>query len=717
LNYQNTLRSNMQNKNEIFISELPTQKIPPIASPKPQPVQVVHWIALAGITALSAFLNFFQLQQNKYGNAYYASAVKSMLLNWHNFFFVSFDPGGFVSVDKPPVDLWLQTLSAKIFGFSGFSLFLPQALAGVLAVVVLFFLVHRWFGPLSGLLAALIMAITPVGVVISRDNNIDMMLVLVVLLATWAIMRATEAGRIRWLLLGAVLLGIGFNIKTLEAYLVVPALGLFYLLSTPRKWWLRIGHLALALVVLLVISFSWIMAVDLTPASQRPYVGSSQTNSELELTLGYNGLARLFAPAKEPKTQPEHTSHASFTGALSLLQAFASDPQQTQANQATNTDSDDPGPLRLFIQPVGGQIAWLLPLALLSMLALAWQGRWRWSLDINQQALILWGTWLLTMLIAFSIAVHFLVYYTVMLAPAVSALSSIGLTTLWRNHRTHATGSWRWWLLPPTLLLTGLFQVSLLAIYPGWSVWLSPLIITLAVIAIITLVILRIFSSLQHPLSHIARIAVVLGTLAILIAPFVWSSVSLTYPSSGSGPTAGPQQPNLLAVFQDPSNTSSSFTLNKNQQTLLNYLLAKRGNTQFLMATSNSATAAPYILVTGLPVMALGGFSSNDPILTTTQLINEIQNETVRFFYLPFDIKVSKNTTKLIPTGGNLMLIHWVISNCTTVPPQDWEPGKIVKVKGKKVFRPTGNIQRTSDGGQKTNLLYDCLRYASSGII
>ncbi|MGH2480872.1 MAG: ArnT family glycosyltransferase, partial [Ktedonobacteraceae bacterium] len=174
-----------------------------------QPMRVWHALLFVGILALSAFLNFFQLQHNGYGNLYYATAVKSMLLSWHNFFFVSFDPGGFITVDKPPVDLWLQTASAKLFGFSGFSLFLPQALAGVLAVMVLFHLVRRSFGILAGSLAALIMAITPMAVVISSDNNLDMMLVLAVLLATWAVVYAAETGKLPMLLLGAALVGVG----------------------------------------------------------------------------------------------------------------------------------------------------------------------------------------------------------------------------------------------------------------------------------------------------------------------------------------------------------------------------------------------------------------------------------------------------------------------------------------------------------------------------
>src|SRR5437868_3208735 len=251
-----------------------------------------HRLALAGITLISIFMNFFQLGANGYGS-YYPPAVRSMMDNWHNFFFASYDPGGFVTVDKPPVGFWFQVLSAKIFGFNAVSILLPQALAGVLSVLLLYYLVRRHFGVVAGLLAALALAITPISVVTNRNITIDSTLALFLLVGAWAVIRAAETGKLRWLLLSAVIVGIGFNIKMLEAYLVVPAFGLLYLLAAPKSIWKRIGHLALAGLVLLAVSFSWIAAVDLTPASQRPYVDSTQVNSELSLALGYNGIERL----------------------------------------------------------------------------------------------------------------------------------------------------------------------------------------------------------------------------------------------------------------------------------------------------------------------------------------------------------------------------------------------------------------------------------------
>src|SRR5215467_14307319 len=250
-------------------------------------------LGLIAVLLISIFMNFYQLGQNGFGNLYYAAAIRSMLDNWRNFFFASFDPGGFVSIDKPPLGFWLQATSAKIFGFTPFSIFLPQALAGVLSVLLLYSLVRRHFGVVAGLLAALALAISPISVLTNRNNTIDSTLALTLLVGAWAVIRAAETGKVRWLLLSAVIVGIGFNIKMLEAYRVVPAYGVLYLLAAPRSIWKRLGHLALAGLVLLVVSFSWVLAVDLTPASQRPYVDSTQDNSELSLAIGYNGLERL----------------------------------------------------------------------------------------------------------------------------------------------------------------------------------------------------------------------------------------------------------------------------------------------------------------------------------------------------------------------------------------------------------------------------------------
>ena len=217
------------------INAPPSLPEPAEAQPVSSRPRIWQWLGLGVVMLTSIFMNFYQLGQNGFGNAYYAAGVKSMSDSLHNFFFVSFDPGGFVTIDKPPLGFWLQVVSVKIFGFTPFAIFLPQALAGVLSVLLLFYLVRRHFGVVAGLLAALALALSPISVVTNRNNTIDSTLVLAMLLGAWAVMRAAETGRLRWLLLCAVFVGLGFNIKMLEAYLVVPAFGLLYLLAAPRR--------------------------------------------------------------------------------------------------------------------------------------------------------------------------------------------------------------------------------------------------------------------------------------------------------------------------------------------------------------------------------------------------------------------------------------------------------------------------------------------------
>lgn len=250
-------------------------------------------IALILITILSAVLNFVNLGIEGTANTYYAAAVKSMTMSFKNFFFVSFDPSGFVSIDKPPLGYWLQAISAKLLGFSGFSIILPQALAGVISVVVIYHLVKKSFGSAAGLISALCLTVTPVFVAVSRNNTVDNVLVLALLLACWALSIAAEKGRFKYLALSMVLIGIGFNIKMLQAYMVIPAIYITYLLANGVSFKKRIIHLAAGTAILVAVSLSWALAVDSIPASSRPYVDSSTNNTVMELITGHNGLERV----------------------------------------------------------------------------------------------------------------------------------------------------------------------------------------------------------------------------------------------------------------------------------------------------------------------------------------------------------------------------------------------------------------------------------------
>jgi 4-amino-4-deoxy-L-arabinose transferase-like glycosyltransferase len=252
-----------------------------------------HQKILGGILLLSACLSLILLNPNSYTNEYYGAAVRSMLASWHNFFFNAYDPGGFITVDKPPVFLWLETASAWLFGYNGITILLPSALAGVGSVALLYSMVKRWFGPVAGLAAAFALAVTPISVVMNRHNNPESILIFFMLLGAWAVSRATDKGRLSWLVLGMAMIGVAFNVKMLEAFVILPALYLLYFVFANTKWWKRIIHLAVASVVLVVVSLSWAVIVDLTPAGQRPYIGSSGNNTVMNLIFNYNGLNRI----------------------------------------------------------------------------------------------------------------------------------------------------------------------------------------------------------------------------------------------------------------------------------------------------------------------------------------------------------------------------------------------------------------------------------------
>src|SRR5215211_1365107 len=465
---------------------------------------------LTAILALSAFLNLSQLTSEGYGNIYYAATVKNMLASWHNFFFASFD-AGFVSVDKPPLGFWIQATSAYLFGFHGWSLLLPQALAGVLCVALLYHLVGRSFGPVAGLLAALALALTPISVATDRHNNLESLLVLAVLLAAWAFILAAETGRLRWLVVGALVVGVGFNIKMLEVFVVLPAFYLMYLVAAPVGWRRRMIHLGLATVVIIAASLPWVVAVDLTPADQRPYVGSSSFDTVTDLIVGWNGVERLVGSDK---------------------------------------DVGDPGPLRLLNPQLGGQIGWLLPLAIVGLVVASWQSwQGRPCLPLSRkedQALVLWGTWLISQVVFFSVAGDWDPYYLAMLAPAVAALVGAGVVALWDDYRGQG---WRGWLLPLTLVGVASLQLYILSLYPDWSHWLAPTIAILCLAAAASLVAARPKRGLKVSGYPLAAISV--GILSLFLAPSVWAASTMWSGAETRSPTAGPQA--------KPTETSSTF--------------------------------------------------------------------------------------------------------------------------------------------------------------
>ncbi|MFL5698306.1 MAG: glycosyltransferase family 39 protein [Ktedonobacteraceae bacterium] len=651
----------------------PDEAEQPIASPGKKRLFARHRVALGGILLISIVMNFYELGKNGFGS-YYPAAIRSMLDNWHNFFFVAYDPGGFVSIDKPPVGFWLEAASAKIFGFNSVSILLPQALAGVLSVWLLYYLVRRHFGVVAGLLAALALALTPISILTNRNVTIDSTLTLVLLLGAWTVLRAAETGRLRWLLLTAFIVGIGFNIKTLEAYLVIPAYGLLYLLAAPHRLRKRIGHLALAGVLLLAISLSWVVAVDLTPASQRPYVGSTQDNSELSLALGYNGIQRLLgsfggfgggsSANRAPNGTPPHFGNGGSTnaGGIGAGQQPPSGGSGGGGGIGGLFDIGTPGPLRLFTQPLAGQIAWLLPFALLGAVALAWQRRPRLQSDRKQQSLLLWGMWLLTMGIFFSVASFFHQYYFTVMAPAIAALFGVGVVTMWQDYRR---GGWRGWLLPIALVATVAEQVYILSQYPTWGQWLIPPLVVLSGIAVGALLIARIAPRLhlRAPGRRFLVPALTAGVLVLMLAPTAWAAIPILTSTQADTLVAGPTQTTSFG-----GNVGGGQSANAGSEAaLIRYLEAHQGTAKYLVAVSSSRGADAIILATNKPVMTLGGFSGSDPILTTSQLAALVESGQVKYFLL------SSSGGGGAGGSGQSALITWIQQHSKVVSSSQWQ--------------------------------------------
>lgn len=595
--------------------------------------------ALTGVLSLAAWLRCFHLDRQGYGNLYYAVAVRSMLRSRRAFFFVAFDPQGFLAVDKPPLGLWAQAASVRIFGWHGWSLFLPQALAGTLSVAALYALVRQRFGAGAGLLAALVLALTPVAVAADRNNTMDSLLVLALLLAALSVQAASLAGRPTTLLLGAFLVAVGFNIKMLQAYLPLPAFGLCYLAAAPMAWRRRALHLALALGVTLLLSLPWVAAVDLTPVRERPFIASS-SNSELDLVLGHNGVTRLMENPLHPPTP---------------LSAYVAD------------EIGIPGPLRMWQRQLGGQVSWLLPLAFAGLLIALWLPSPGPGRPGARAAALMWGSWLVVGLLLFSGGHKFHRYYLVMLGPPVAALTGIGLVLMWRHYQARGR---RGWLLPAALLATSAGQAALLHPFAPWGDPLAVLGCGISALLAAGLVAVRGRGS-----GHLAAPLVAAGLVAVLLGPAAWAITPL-WGAHPSQPYAGPD------LWAAPMDRAEPQRLGR----LVAYLRAHQGRAAFLAATIQATTAAPLILASGEAVMALGGYSGGDAILTVEQFAARVGVGDVPFVLLPGE------------TAQQPALVGWVRARCAAVPPAAWRDGSGAGGEG------------PADGSDTGLTLFDCRR-------
>ncbi|MEN2739722.1 glycosyltransferase family 39 protein [Microbacterium sp. X-17] len=461
--------------------------------------------ALLGLLAVTALLYLWDLAASGWANSFYSAAVQAGSVNWEALFYGSSDAANSITVDKPPASLWIMALSVRVFGLSSWSILVPEALMGVATVWLVYLTVRRNFSARTALLAGGVLAVTPVAALMFRFNNPDALLVLLLTLATYLTLRGIESGRIRWVIWAGVAVGFGFLTKQLQAFLILPVLAGVYLAAARVSWAKRFGHLFAALGAVVVAAGWWVAIVELVPASLRPYIGGSQTNSFLELTFGYNGLGRL--------TGNE-------TGSVTGGRGGATGGGMWGAT----------GILRLFENEIGGQITWLLPAALVLFVVALVLGRRMARTDARRATLLLFGGWLIVTAVAFSfMAGIFHAYYTVALAPALAGVVAIGASAAWGARDR----LWVRILSAVTMLGTAVWAWVLLDRATSWLPWLKVVVLLVALAASVLL--------LLPPRSRALSGATIAATLvAALLAPTAYTLQTVTTGHSGSIVTAGP---------------------------------------------------------------------------------------------------------------------------------------------------------------------------------
>ena len=569
-------------------------------------------ILLSGILLFSAFLYLFNLKQVGFGNIYYAAGVRSMSQNWHSFFFNSFDSAGFVTIDKPPFGFWIQAISVRIFGYNGFALLFPQALAGTLSVLFLYKIVAKYHGPAAGLISAFMLSTTPIFTALSRNNTIDMLLIFSLILAAWFILKACESKPFLNLAIAYIIIGIGFNIKMLQAYMVIPAFYLVYFFYARQKWPVRILHLFIATVILIIVSFSWVLTVDMLPENSRPYIGGSQTNKALELVFGHNGIRRIINLGRGGSIQQPQTAVA----------------QGGPGGQFT-WETGTAGIMRLFNYQLAGQISWLLPFVFFGFLLFFKKSKQKLFFD---KSIIFWLAWIIPMALFMSFTSGlFHRYYVAMMAPGIAALSGILLTIGWKNYREQ---TWHTWFLPIILTVTLLLQIIIQSYYWPWFGWTVFIVLVLSLIIIGLIIYPKLKDQFQNQFLSLFTLCLIVFSLSFFQA--IWSiNVSFKKNINVVQPNAGPASLDKnnrgQAGFGSGGIPAPGQGNRQSFSKLEEYLLSEFNGEKFIVATQSAKEGGQIIVNTGKPVMAMGGFSGNDPILNKEKLAEMVTNGELRF--------------------------------------------------------------------------------------
>jgi 4-amino-4-deoxy-L-arabinose transferase-like glycosyltransferase len=556
---------------------------------------VTRW-SLTALLIGSAVLFMWNLGVQGWANAFYSAAAQAGSQSWKAYLFGSSDAGNSITVDKPPMSLWPTALSVRVFGLNTWSILVPHALMGVAAVALVWDTVRRRFGDASGLIAGLVFALTPVVVAIFRHNNPDALLVLLLVAALWAALRAVDDGRTRWLVLCGALLGCGYLTKQLVVALMLPALFIPFLVAGPPTWVRRVWQVALSIAVAVLAGGWWVALVQLWPADDRPWIGGSQHNSELELTLGYNGFGRL---------------NGREVGSVGL-------PMDRPS--AVVTTASQPGFGRLFEGAQIGQIGWLLPAAVVFLVTLL---AWRWRAprrDVQRASALAWGLWLIVFAGVLSMmAGIFHSYYTVILAPPVAALVGVGVPVCWAAR----TRVWARAALTAAGVATAVTSYAVLQQFPHYYPWLRWIPIAGAVVLLLWL------AQVDAPWARRPGVPAVAWTASLalgLAGPLAFAVTTVSHQTSGALPSAGPLTGPVAAQMATAAYKREEMGAPPPKQGLcalldpgspstdvVNRLEVDADRYTWVAATVGSSCAAGYQLATQRAVMPLGGFNGTDP--------------------------------------------------------------------------------------------------------
>ncbi|WP_188836201.1 ArnT family glycosyltransferase [Flexivirga endophytica] len=581
--------------------------------------------SMCGVLAATAVIYFYNLTASGWANSFYSAAAQAGSVNWEAFFFGSSDAANSITVDKPPAALWVMALSVRAFGLNSFAILLPEVLMGLATVGIVYSMVRRHFGAAAGLLSGAVLALTPVAALMFRFNNPDALLVLLMTLGAWGTMRAVEKGSIKWMALVGIFLGFGFLTKTFQVFLVIPFVGIAYLVAARTTLKRRLLGLGVGLGAMILAGGWWVLIVQLVPASARPYIGGSQDNSFWNLTFGYNGFGRLSGNETGSVGGGGGPGGGSGGGMWGVT-----------------------GITRMFGSEVGSQVSWLLPSALILLGAgIAFRGRSP-RTDLRRAAYLVWGGWLLVTALTFSfMAGIFHQYYTVALAPAIAAVVGMGATEAWER-RHHAVGSIT---LSVATAAAATWSFILLTRVTAYGDWLRASVLAIGMAAAFLLLAL-------NWLHHKAIPLVLAGAIAAGLAgpaAYTWSTVNSTH--TGSIPAAGPGgmggmgggggapgggRGNVPAVRDGAAPGGATrgagggmgglLDASTPSTAVVSALESGAGDYTWVAAAIGSNNAAGLQLATGKPVMAVGGFNGSDPSPTLAQFQSYVKAGKIHYF-------------------------------------------------------------------------------------